>query len=113
FVFPTGAQLNPSTDRGRVMNALDRITGQPAVMPGNEFHLRPSEVVALSPWLRQAIGDAQIVPVGADAERLMTLLCNTDIECMERVKSEVARLVFDYERHGSTSLNLLRTLVLN
>ena len=109
FVFPTGSQINPSTDRGRVMNALERISAQPAAVPGAAFNLRPSEVVLLGPiWQADVAGD-----LPRDAQVLVQLLCGDDQECFLRLRFEAQSLLQDYERHNVQGLGLLRTLIQN
>jgi VWFA-related protein len=105
FVFPTGSQISPTTDRGRVMNALERVTGNPSVTPGVEFHLRPSELVALAPLANDR--------TDRDSLRLVDALCGNDQLCATRLATEVRGLIGHYEVHALQSLSLLRTLIRN
>jgi len=105
YVFPTGSQISPTIDRGRVMNALTRVTGSPETMLGTEFHLRPSELVALAP-----LANDRLDP---DSARILDALCGADALCGTRLSTEVRQLLGLYEVHGLESLSMLRTLVHN
>jgi len=105
FVFPTGSQINPTTDRLRVMNAVERIPGTPTVKPGTTFDLRPGEVVSLAPIVNDR--------TDRDSARIVQALCGTEPECATRLRNEVAGLIEDYELHALQSLNLLNQLIAN
>ena len=107
YIFPIGSQINPSTDRGKVMNALQRVSGQPATGPATEFNLRPTELVALSPIVNDRSD--------RDTNFLVGKLCGTPVDapCFNRLRAEVQGLVIDHERNATQSLGMLRSLILN
>ncbi|MEO7190740.1 MAG: VWA domain-containing protein [Vicinamibacterales bacterium] len=105
FVFPTGSQISPTTDRGKILNALLRVTGEPSPEPTSRFNLRPTELVALSPMLNDR--------TDRDSQLLIDQLCGEDVPCQKQLRVEVQALVNNYEQRAMQSLAMLRSLILN
>ena len=95
FVFPLGPRLDPTTDRGAIEAALNRIVGQKETQAGYRFDLRPSELIDMVPW-------AEMPGPAADrGAQLADSICRSDADpgaaCLKRLAAEVLLRVMAYE----------------
>jgi VWFA-related protein len=105
FVYPTGAKLEPTTDRDELLRGLNTVTCQkdPAIV--SQFNLRPSEIVDLL-----AAGAANNL---TRIENILIRLCGQppDPSCVDRLFSELRSIAVFYEGQAHASLGMLRSVV--
>jgi len=122
FVFPTGAQIAPTTDRKSIDAALDKVIVL-AREGSVEFGLRPSEIVDLSPMLRElspsiATETFALNECHAPWGLVLSSICDSGscpvtipTDCVARLWHELNIRVTESEHDATTSFSLLRSLV--
>jgi VWFA-related protein len=104
FTFPLGPKVDPTTDHGVVVRALDGIIARRDDPPPGEFNLSPSDLVELSTWVAHR-------PT-RQAEELYAKLCAPDdAGCGFRLDAEVTGGLLLYEGRADSSIGTLRSLM--
>jgi VWFA-related protein len=104
FTYPLGPKVDPTTDHGAVVRALDGIIARRDEPPPGEFNLSPSDLVELSTWIGSH-------PTN-QAQALVDDLCDpADSTCQMRLNNEVTGALLLYEGRAEASIGTLRSLM--
>ena len=104
-VYPNGAAINPTTDHGAILRALNTIVGQRDGPGLNRFRLRPSEIIDSNRDLHAGAGPALDGVVARECGR------DPDPNCRYQLLAEVTNTALYYEGQATASLGMLRTVV--
>jgi VWFA-related protein len=106
FTYPTGPQVNPTTDHAAILQALARVSGAREQNPTGRFQLRASEIVDLATAPPGGRG-------GADpaVTEVITRECGTDQNCIAQLLAEARSAAQTVEASALVSLGGLRNLL--
>jgi VWFA-related protein len=122
FVFPTGARLDPTTERAPLVVHLDRVIGQKDTIR-TQFNLRPWEIVDITAQSTNPTSfgtTARERSAGLDLATAMTMdpvlkvqarECPNDFDCPHKIIAEGMQLVTQLERQVQASLSGLEALL--
>ncbi len=103
FAYPTGMKIDPTTDHAAIARALGTVVIQRDAPPEGEFHLTPAEIVDLSTW---TLGRPT-----AQAQQLISTLCQGDATCLIRLDAEVTGALMHDEAMAQMSAGTLSALI--
>ena len=107
FTFPLGPKIDPTLDRGAILNALTSVVGQRDTAPEVEFHLRPSELLDLGQWAELQMGPGNELAAKICGENLN----DSDVlQCRGRLSVTVRGRTMAAEGEASAALGALESL---
>jgi len=120
FVYPTGAQILPTTQRVPLTISLGRVTGQKDALRSH-YNLRPWEIVDITAQMsnpnsfltaaRNATGDGGTAIELDPVLKIQFRECPEDPDCPAKIYAEGIQLATQLERQVMTSLTGLQALL--